>query len=213
MPKAKTAAMRAIELDDSLAEAHAALGYVKLTFDWDWAGAERELRRALELNGNLASAHAGYAHYLLTLGRSEQALQELEHLKSVDPLFPQSHAGLPYTLWNLRRYEQAIEAAQKEGDERVIALSRIEEGKTDEAVAAADRAAKVARNPVILAQLAYVYARGGMKEKATAMLSGLEAQAKQRYVCGFNMACLYVGLGDKERAYAWLERAYRDRSD
>ena len=213
MPKAKTAATRAIELDDSLAEAHAALGYVKLTFDWDWPGAEREFRRALDLNANLAGAHAGYAHYLLTLGRSEDALRELDSLRSVDPLFPQSHVGLPYTLWNLRRYEEAIEAARKDGDERVIALSRIEQGRTEEAVAAADSAAKVARNPVILAQLAYVYARAGMKEKARAMLSGLDAQAKQRYVCGFNMACLYLGLGEKAKTYAWLEQAYRDRSD
>ncbi|HWY67355.1 MAG TPA: winged helix-turn-helix domain-containing protein [Terriglobales bacterium] len=213
MPKAKAAAMRAIDLDDSLAEAHAALGYVKLTFDWDWPGAEKEFRRALELNENLASAHAGYAHYLLTLGRSEDSLRELEALKSVDPLFPQSHVGLPYTLWNLRRYEEAIQAAGKEGDERVIALSDIEEGRTDEAIAAADRGLKVARNPVILAQLAYVYAQAGRKDKAKTMLRGLEAQAKQRYICGFNMACLYMGLGDKETAYAWLDRAYRDRSD
>ena len=213
MPKAKAAATKAFELDESQAEAHASLGYVRLTFDWDWAGAEQEFRRALELNPNLASGHAGYAHYLLTLGRSQEAIQELGELRNVDPLFPQSHVGLPYTLWNLRLYEEAVEAAKKEDDERVVALSRIEEGRTQEAVAAADRAMKVARNPVILAQLAYVYARAGMKGKATTILNGLEAEVKQRYVCGFNVACLYAGLGDKEQAYAWLEKAYGDRSD
>jgi TolB-like protein len=213
MPKAKAAAEKAIELDDSLAEAHASLGYAKLTFDWDWSGAEREFRRALELNPNLASGHAGYAHYLLTLGRSQEAIQELGELKKVDPLFPQSHVGLPYTLWSLRLYEEAVEEARKQGDERVIALSRIEQGRTAEAVAAADRGMKSAHNPVILAQLAYVYARAGMKDKAQTILSGLEAQVKQRYVCGFNVACLYVGLDRRETAYAWLEKAYRDRSD
>lgn len=213
MPKAKAAATRAIGLDDSLAEAHASLGYVKLNFDWDWPGAEREFRRALELNPNLASGHAGYAHYLLTLGRSQGAIQELGELHNVDPLFPQSHLGLPYTLWNLRLYEEAVEAAKKEGDERVIALSRIEQGRREEAVAAADRGMKVARNPVILAQLASVYALAGMKDKARRILSGLEAQVKQRYICGFNVACVYVGLGDKEQAYLWLEKAYRARSD
>jgi tetratricopeptide (TPR) repeat protein len=213
MPKAKAAAMRAIELDDSLAEAHASLGYVKLTFDWDWTGAEREFRRALALNPNLASGHAGYAHFLLTLGKSEQAVQEIRQLKNVDPLFPQSHVGLPYTLWNLHQYGEAIDAARKEGDERVIALSLIELGKRDEAVEAAEKALKLAHNPVVLAQLAYVYARAGMKEKATTLLRGIEAQVKQRYVCGFNVACLYAGLGDTELAYAWLEKAYRDRSD
>jgi len=213
MPKAKAAAEKAIELDDSLAEAHASLGYAKLTFDWDWAGAEREFRRALDLNPNLASGHAGYAHYLLTLGRSQEAIQELGELKKVDPLFPQSHVGLAYTLWSLRLYEEAVEEARKLGDERVIALSRIEQGRTAEAIAAADRGMKSAHNPVILAQLAYVYARAGMKDKAQTILSGLEAQVKQRYVCGFNVACLYVGLGRRETAYAWLEKAYRDRSD
>jgi len=213
MPKAKAAAVKAIALDDSLAEAHAWLGYVKLTFDWDWVGAEQEFKRALELNPNLASGHAGYAHYLLTLGRSQQAIQELTELKNVDPLFPQSHVGLPYTLWNLRLYEEAIEAARNENDERVIALALIEQDKNEEAIAAADRGMKVARNPVILAQLAYVYARAGMKDKARTILRGLEAQVKQRYVCGFNVACLYVRLDEKEQAYTWLEKAYRDRSD
>jgi len=213
MPKAKAAAIRAIELDDSVAEAHASLGYVKLTFDWDWPGAEREFRRALELNPNLPSGHAGYSHYLLTLGRSREAIQELKEQRKVDPLFPQSHVGLPYMLWNLRLYEEAIEAAHKEGDDRVIALALVEEGKDNEAVSVADRAMKVARNPVIQAQLAYVYARAGMKDKARTILNRLEGQVKRRYVCGFNVACLYTGLGDKNQAYAWLEKAYRDRSD
>ncbi len=213
MPTAKAAAIKAIQLDDSLAEAHASLGYVKLNFDWDWTGAEREFRRALELNPNLASGHAGYAHYLLTLGRSEGAIRELDELHNVDPLFPQSHVGLPYTLWNLRLYEQAVEAAKREGDERVIALSRIEQGRREEALRAADRGMRVARNPVILAQLASVYALGGMKDKARGILKGLEAQVNQRYICGFNVACVYMGLGDKEQAYLWLERAYRARSD
>jgi len=112
-----------------------------------------------------------------------------------------------------RLYEEAVEEARKHGDERVIALSRIEQGRTAEAVAAADRGMKSAHNLVIVAQLDYVYARAGMKAKAQTILSGLEAQVKQRYVCGFNLASLYVGLGRRETAYAWLEKAYRDRSD
>jgi len=213
MPKAKAAAIHAIELDDSLAEAHASLGYVKLTFDWDWPGAEREFRRALELNPNLPSGHAGYSHYLLTLGRSEEAIEELREQRKVDPLFPQSHVGLPYMLWNLRLYEEAIDAGNKEGDDRVVALALIEEGKVVEAVAVTDRAMKVPRNPVTQAQLAYVYARAGMKDKARTILNGLETQVRQRYICGFNVAGLHMGLGDKEQAYAWLEKAYLDRSD
>ena len=141
MPKAKAAAARAIELDDSLAEAHASLGYVKLTFDWDWPAAEREFHRSLELNPSLPRAHAGYAHYLLVLRRTDEAIQELDRVQKIDPLFPQSHMGLPWLLFTGQRYQAAIQAAQAKGDDRVLALSFAELGRPQEAIAAADRAA------------------------------------------------------------------------
>jgi tetratricopeptide (TPR) repeat protein len=213
MPKAKAAAARAIELDDSIAEAHASFGYVKLTFDWDWPGAEREFRRALELNPNLPRAHAGYAHYLLTLRRTDEAIQELDQVEKIDPLFPQSHMGLPWLLFTARRYQAAIEAARTIGDDRVLALSFAELGRPEEAIAAADRAVRSTRNPVILAQIASAYAMTGEKDRARAMLSVIEGQARERYVCGFNVACVYAPLGDKEQAFAWLEKAYLARSD
>jgi serine/threonine protein kinase/Flp pilus assembly protein TadD len=213
MPKAKAAAARAIELDDTLAEAHASLGYVKLTFDWDWPGAEREFRRSLELNPNSPRAHAGYAHYLLVLRRSDEAIQELDRVQKIDPLFPQSHLGLPWLLFNARRYQAAIEAAQTNGDNRVLALSFAELGRPQEAIAAADRAVRSTQNPIILAQVASAYAMAGKQEKARAMLVTIEAQARELYICGFNVACVYAPLGDKERAFAWLEKAYLARSD
>jgi serine/threonine protein kinase len=213
MPKSKAAAARAIELDDTLAEAHASLGYVKLTFDWDWPGAEREFRRSLELNPSLPRAHAGYAHYLLALRRTDEAIQELDRAQKIDPLFPQSHMGLPWLLFNARRYQAAIEAAQTNGDDRVLALSFAELGRPQEAVAAADRAVKSTPNPIILAQVASAYAIASKQEKARAMLGAIEAQARQRYICGFNVACVYAPLGDKESAFAWLEQAYLARSD
>jgi TolB-like protein/Flp pilus assembly protein TadD len=213
MPKAKAAAVRAIELDDTLAEAHASLGYVKLTFDWDWPAAEREFRRALELNPNLPKAHAGYAHYLLTLRRTDEAIRELDRVEKIDPFLPQSHMGLPWLLFNARRYEKAVEVAKTNGDDRVLALSLAELGRREEAVAAADRAAKSTQNPVILAQVAAAYASAGKKDKARTMLSAIEAQARERYICGVNVACVYAQLGDKEQAFSWLEKGYLARSD
>jgi TolB-like protein/DNA-binding winged helix-turn-helix (wHTH) protein/Flp pilus assembly protein TadD len=213
MPKAKAAAARAIELDETLAEAHASLGYVKLTFDWDWPGAEREFRRALELNPNLPQAHAGYAHYLLVMRRMEEAIQELDRVQKIDPLVPQSHMGLPWLLFNVRRYDKAIEAATTSGDNRVLALSLAELGRREEAVAAADRAESSAQNPVIFSQVAAAYAMAGKKDKARAMLTAIEAQAQDRYICGVNMAGAYAPLGDKEQAFTWLEKAYLARSD
>jgi eukaryotic-like serine/threonine-protein kinase len=213
MPKAKAAAVRAIELDDTLAEAHASLGYVKLTFDWDWPAAEREFRRALELNPNLPKAHAGYAHYLITLRRTDEAIRELDRVEKIDPLLPQSHMGLPWLLFNARRYEKAVEVAKTNGDDRALALSLAALGRRDEAVAAADRAAKSTQSPVILAQVAAAYASAGKRDKARAMVRAIEAQAKERYICGVNVACVYAQLGDKERAFSWLEKGYLARSD
>lgn len=215
MPKAKDAAIRAIELDETLAQAHASLGYVALTFDWDWARAEREFRRALELNPSAPQAHAGYAQYLLFVGRHpDQSIQEMQQAYALDPLLPQVHGDLAWFLFLARRYAESIEAARKVGhDERVLALSYAELGQPEQALDAADRAVKSTQSPVVLSQVASAYALAGRKDKARALLPGIEGQARRRYVCGFNVACLYSALGNKEQAFAWLERAYHDRSD
>jgi TolB-like protein/Flp pilus assembly protein TadD len=215
MPKAKAAALKAIELDDTLGEAHASLGYVALVFDWDWASAEREFHKALELNPSSPKAHAGYAEYLLFVAqRTDEALQELQQAYALDPLLPSSHGDLAWLLFLSRRYAQAIEAAQRVGhDDHVLALSYAELGQPEAALAAADRAAKSTTSPVILSQVAAAYALAGRKDKARAKMGGIEGRAQERYVCGFNVACVYSVLGDKDQAFAWLEKARRDRSD
>jgi TolB-like protein len=215
MPKAKAAAVRAIELDESLAEAHASLGFVALFFDWDWTRADREFRRALELNSSLPQAHSGYGEYLLfRFGLADEAIQELQRAYNLDPLLPYGHGDLAWFLFLSRRYRESIEAAQKVGhDDRILALSYAELGQRDQAVAAADRAITSAKNPLILAQIAAAYGLAGRADKARAMLPGIEGQARKRYVCGFNVACIYSVLEDKDQALAWLESAYRARSD
>jgi TolB-like protein/DNA-binding winged helix-turn-helix (wHTH) protein/Flp pilus assembly protein TadD len=215
LPKAKAAATRAIELDDTLAEAHASLGYVALIFDWDWARAEHEFRRALELNPSSPRAHAGYAEYLLFVDhRTDEGLEELQRAYALDPLLPLSHGDRAWLLFLARRYTESIEAAHRVGhDDHILALCYAELGQAEQALAAADRAVKSTQNPVILSQVAAAYALAGRKDKARAMISGIEGQARARYVCGFNVACLYSVLGDKDQAFAWLEKAHRDRSD
>lgn len=215
MPKAKAAALKAIELDDTVAEAHASLGYVALIFDWDWARAEHELRRALELNPSLARAHAGYAEYLLFgADRPDEAIQEFRRAYALDPLLPAAHGDLAWFSFLARRYTESIEAAQRVGhDDNVLALSYAELGQRDQAIAAADSARSHTRNPAILSQIAAAYALAGRADKARAMLPGIEGSARERYVCGFNVACIYSVLGDKKQAFAWLEKAHRDRSD
>ncbi len=215
MPRAKAAAAKAIELDDTLAEAHASLGYVAFSFDWDWSSAEREFRKALELNPSLPRAHAGYAEYLLMVARrSDEGLLELHRAYTLDPLLPMSHGDLAWFLFLARRYDESIEATHRVSlDDPILALSYAELGQAEQAVAAADRAIRSTHNPVLLSKIAAAYALAGRKDRARAMIAGIEGQARQRYVCGFNVACLYSALGEKERAFAWLNKAYRDRSD
>jgi len=215
MPLAKAAAIKAIELDDTLAEAHASLAYVNLSFDWDWSRAEHEFRRALELDPSLPRAHAGYAEYLIFVGhRTDEGLQELRRAYGLDPLLPVSHGDLAWFLFLTKRYKESIEAAHSVGnDDRVLALSYAELGQPKQALAAADRAVKSTQSPVILSQIAAAYALAGRKDRARTLLHGIEGQARDRYVCGFNVASAYALLGDKTQAFAWLERAYRDRSD
>ena len=213
MPKARAAAARAIELDDSIAEAHASLGYVKLTFDWDWPGAEQEFRRALELNSNLPVAHSGYALYLLTSRRSEEAIREANVAQSVDPLVPVFKVSIPFLLWNAHHFDEAIQVARKAGNYHGMALAAASLGQRDEAIADADRVVRATQIPTLLAQMAWVYAMTGRQQQARTILHSLEADAQKHYVCGYNIAGVYAGLGDHDQTFAWLNKAYRDRSD
>jgi TolB-like protein/Flp pilus assembly protein TadD len=215
MPKAKAAAAKAIELDDALAEAHASLGYVAFSFDWDWERTEREFRRALELNPSLPRAHAGYAEFLLFVRRqTDLGLQEFHRAYVLDPLLPLSQGDLAWFLFLARRYNEAIEAAHRvPHDDHILALSYAELGQPEQALAAADRAVKSTQNPVVLSQIAAAYALAGRKDKARGLINEVEAQAQKRYVCGFNVACLYSALGEKEQAFAWLDKAFLARSD
>jgi tetratricopeptide (TPR) repeat protein len=216
MPRARAAALKAIELDDTLAEAHSSLGFIKLVFDWDWPAAEQELRKALELNPNSPLAHVQYAEYLLLVPhRMDEGIQEFQRAYALDPLVPSTHGDLVWFLFESRRYAESIEEASREleDDSPFLALSYAELGRRDEAAAVADRAARTASLPVVLAQTASAYALAGRRDKAYALLDAVVKQAPNRYICGTNVACVYSALGDKEKALAWLEKAYRDRSD
>jgi tetratricopeptide (TPR) repeat protein len=216
MPKAKAAALKAIELDDALGEAHGSLGFIKLVFDWDWPGAEQELRKALELDPNSPSAHVQYAEYLLLVPhRVDEGIHEFQRAYALDPLFPSAQGDLVWFLFESRRYSDSIDEAAKalEDDSPFLALSYAELGQWGEALAAADRAASSTNLAVVLAQTATAYALAGQKDKARALLDRVLQQSKQRYLCAFNVACVYSTLGDKEQALASLERAYRERSD
>jgi eukaryotic-like serine/threonine-protein kinase len=222
IPKAKEAASKALAFDDTLAEAHTALAYVKSTYDWDWPGAEREFKRAIELNPNYATAHFWYAIHLQALGRLDEAIAEAKLAQEADPVSPIIGLLPGRTFYLARRYDQAIEQLHKtlEMDPNFprthwwLAMAYEQVGRHEEAVAESQKAVSLsAGEPTYIGQLGHAYAVSGKKAEAQKVLAELKDLSKRRYVAPFDIARVYMGLGDKSRALEWLEKAYEDHSD
>lgn len=212
--KAKAAVEKALELDDTLAQAHATLGGIKIN-EWDWAGANSEYERALELNPNLASAHGAYSVYLLLMGRHTEALAEIKRSQQLDPLniFARYREGA--TLVNARQYDEAIGQLQHVIEMQpdysfahfFLGMSYAMKGMYPEAIAAYQRFSSIEGETTSeQIYLGYVYAMSGQREKALAILNKLKTT--KEYVSPAELAILYTGLGDKEGAFQSLERAY-----
>jgi serine/threonine-protein kinase len=221
LPRAKEAAERAIALDGTLAEAYASLGLVRLAYDWDWPAAEKDFRRALELNPSSAKAHIGYGVYLATLGRFDEALQEETRAKQLDPLgvSPRGYSLLPWFI--SRRFEESLDRCRKAIQlepglgqaHSLMAMSYSWLGRREEAIAAAEKTLQVTQSPPLVSQAAVVFAREGKKSEARRLIAKLIEQSRQRYVCGYNIAAVYVALDDSASAYQWIEEAFQQRSD
>lgn len=221
MPKAKTAALRALDLDEASAEAHTALGTIKLRYDWDWAGAERELQRAIELNPAHAAAHQAYADCLLALARYDAALAELKIAEELDP---SAYVGISLTrlahLYQNRQYDQLIVSCKNlieldaNGYLGYLVLSMAYEQKRmyEEAIAAAKKAIGAVPGKSGEAVLGHIYATMGRKSEALKVIEEFKEAAKQSYVDPTHIAAIYAGLGDAEQTLAWLEKGYQERS-
>jgi len=211
--------MKALQIDEGLAEAHVALAFAKYQFDWDWAGAESGFQRAIELNPNYARAHHGYGSYLLVLGRFDEALAEIRRAEELDPLALIISHYVGHVYYNSRRYDLAIEQYRKtlELDARFawahcgLGLAYAQKGMYPQAIAALEEAWRLDESPVVLAGLGYTLAKSGRREKALKALDQLQELSKGRPVAPYDIATVYAGLDDKEQAFAWLEQAYEDR--
>jgi TolB-like protein/Tfp pilus assembly protein PilF len=215
LPRAKAAALKALELDETLAEAHEALAEVRIYYDWDVAGAGRSFQRALELNPNLAMAHGQYAWFLTLFGRWDEALAEQKRAQELDPLAPVFTAWLGWMyLWQ-ERYEEAIEEARKSLElypdfpigHYVMGTAYAEQGMYEEAIAAHKKAG--AASPGWRWGLGVTYARAGRTDEARKFLDELEKEVYQWDTWG--LAEIYATLGDKDGAFRWLEAAYQQR--
>ncbi|HVG39154.1 MAG TPA: winged helix-turn-helix domain-containing protein [Pyrinomonadaceae bacterium] len=216
--RGKAAARRALELDESLAEAHTALAFAHFNHDWDWAGAEREYRRALELNPSYATAHHWYSVSLAAAGRFDEAYAEARRAIEIDPLSLIINANLGWLLYLGRRYDESEKQLQSTlaldenfaGPRYYLASVYREQGRYAEAVTEFER---VLANPAAAHRttgLAYTYAITGKSQKARALLDGLRQQPIA--LNNYNIAVVYAGLGEKDEAFRWLERAFGDRS-
>ncbi|MGB7599991.1 MAG: tetratricopeptide repeat protein [Candidatus Sulfotelmatobacter sp.] len=218
--KAKEAAAKALELDPESAEGHAAMGMVAFYYDWNWSQAEQEFRRAIEVNPSYVTAHQWYSYYLKAMGRFPEALQEATQAQELDPLSLQANTTLAGRYRDLSRYDEAIALSQRTleldpnfapAHEMLAAVYELQE-KFPAAVAEWQKAIELSQdNPAIIASLGHAYALSGKRTEARQIVVRLQLISRQHYVAAWDMAILFVGLGDSSSAFRYLERSYQDR--
>jgi TolB-like protein/tetratricopeptide (TPR) repeat protein len=227
MPKAKAAALRALEIDDSLAEAYASLAIVLHRYDWDWPGAEKSFQRAIELNPNSARPHLWYGWLLMTAGRLDEALAELKKAedvaRSVDPLgLVDIRATFANSLYFARQYDRAIDACRKAYKlnpnyfvtHYVLGRAYAQKRKYAQSIRVLKKAVESCKgNLLLVTALAHSYAISGRKPQALKILDELSELRKKRYVPAIYLATICAGLLDKDQSFLWLEESYKERSD
>jgi len=219
-PKAKTAAKRALELDETLAEAHTSLASSLFFYDRNYREAAREYQRAIELNPNYATAHQWYGvAYLSKTERFDEAITELKRAQELDPLSLAINADFGNTYIQARQYDRAIEQLRKtvEMDQSfyfahaLLGIAYQMKGYSQDAIAEYQKARQLNDDPFVLALLGDIYAVSGRKDEAMKILDQLKQLSKQRFVFAYSVALVYVGLGDKDQAFQWLEKSFQDR--
>jgi TolB-like protein/Tfp pilus assembly protein PilF/predicted Ser/Thr protein kinase len=219
-PKAKAAALRAIDFDATLAEAYDSLGHVKAALDWDLPGAEQDYKRALELNPNYPSAGRGYGYILSLMQRHEEALAQLKGARDLDPLSMSVNAFLGLVSMKARQYDQGIAASRAavELDPNnpqghwILARALDAANQLPEALAEAEKAASLSGgSQPYNGHLGYAYARIGDRDRALEIVRKMQELAKTRYISAYYLALIYATLGEPDLALASLEKAYEER--
>jgi tetratricopeptide (TPR) repeat protein len=220
-PKAKEAAMKALRIDEQSAEAHTSLGRIKLNYDWDWPGAEKEFKLAIQIDPDYATAHQWYSVYLVYLGRYTEAIAEARRAYALDPISPATSGELAAVYYRARQYDQAIAQCQKMLDldpQAYVRLRGVLEhvyeqlGWYDKAVAERVNAWTVLGQAEKAAALKAAYDESGWKGYMQKTADSLIERAMLGKVGSFDMAKVYTRLGDKDRTFEWLEKAYAERS-
>jgi tetratricopeptide (TPR) repeat protein len=219
-PKIRDLLKKALEIDDSLGEAHATLGLLAQNHDWDWAEAEKQYKLAIYLSPNYATAHQWYAEYLTLRGKLDLAFEQMKLARDLDPLslvIIKDSGELDYNAGN---YDEAIEYLHKalEMDpnfitaHRLLAMTYVQKKEFSPAIAELLKSSQIEAAPDTVAELGYVYAVAGRKQDAEKVLKDLKVMSEQRYTCARDYALIYVGLGEKDKAFEWLDKAYREKA-
>ncbi len=220
MPKSKAAAMKALEIDETLAEAHNALGIYKMYYEWDWPGAEREYKRALELKPNYADTYHFYGHYLEGVGKLDEAISIISHGVELDPLSLIMNAELAEAFYLARRSDKAFEIINKtiEMDSSFVyahwMLARVYEQKAmyQNALEVMERATKINDWPYTLGELGYIHARLGHRNEALQILQELKERSSRQFIDPPLFGFIYAALGNRDEALIWFKKMFDERS-
>jgi TolB-like protein/tetratricopeptide (TPR) repeat protein len=222
MPLARAAALRALEIDGSLAEAHASLAHVKTNYEWDWPEAERLSRRAIALDAEYATAHQWFGmHYLAPMGRLQEAIAETRLAQRLDPLSAVYNAFVGASLYFARQYDEAIEECRKTIDLHpdfgvahwYLGRAYLQKGRLEEALPELRKAVELSGgSPLMKSSLGVGYALARDRAAAKGTLDDLTKLRAESYASALDLADIHVALGDRERAFHWLDQAAAERS-
>ena len=221
LPKARAAALKALELDETSSEAYEVLGWIALAYDWDWEGAERAFRRAIELNPSYPPPYMWLSQYLNVAGQHQEALALIRNAQRLDPLSPHIQWSLAETSMLAGAVEQSAEQCEKGLDlhpdfwplHTLLGEIYLRQGKHDLALESLERGVEISRHhPHALAVLGSTYALSGRRPESLKVLAELKELSQRRYLSPANIARVYASLGENEQALTWLEKAYTERS-
>jgi len=219
--RAKAAATKALEIDPSLAEAHVSLADTRFSLDWDWPGAEAEFKKAIELNPKYDTAYRKYSNYLAGMGRKEESIAAAKKAIEVDPLSITLSTHLAWVYYLTRQYDLAIDQFEKTLEmssnyaraRRDLSLALVEKGRYEDAIREARKGIELSQaSPFMLGAVGYAYAKAGKKGEAQKILRELRELSRTRYVSPFYAAVIHAGLGEKDKAFFFLEKSYQDRA-
>jgi TolB-like protein len=221
-PAAKAAALKALQLDNSLSEAHTSLGVVYFYYEWNWTGAEQEFQRAIALNPNYALAHSWYALNLAAMGRYDEAISEARHAQELDPVSAEINTVIGRVFYYSHQYDQSIDPYRKVIDlDPQFTRAHIRLGQTyaakrayGDSIAEFEKAQQLVSRPNSYLEGSLGYAQGlsGNTGKAREICEELTERSRIQYVPAFSIALVYLGLGERDHALEWLNKAYQDHS-